>query len=249
MFDELSKVDHRPYALPVSSWVMTQTWEDLLFMHWPLPVDVLRPFIPEQLEVDTFDGKAWIAVVPFYMNHIQLRGLPEVPGARSFLELNVRTYVKYRNQSGVYFFSLDANHLPAVMVARSIFHLPYLTAKMTMKKAESAIQLASVRSHRGFSKSALDLSYRPVSESYSASYGSIEHWLTERYCLFTVKKNNVYRGDIHHIKWSLQVAEADIRKNTLVPFIQEQPYFNEKPLLHYSKHIRAFIYPMSKVKG
>src|ERR1700728_1237358 len=131
----LSTTDHRRWPMPKSPWVMTQRWNDLLFAHWPVPASDLVHLLPEELAVDTFDGSAWVGVVPFWMHQLRMRGLPAIPGASRFAELNLRTYVRDRhsNQPGVYFFSLDAANPIAVSVARMFFHLPYYWAHMSIK--------------------------------------------------------------------------------------------------------------------
>src|ERR1700735_523113 len=134
----LSTTEHRPWPLPQSPWVMTQRWNDLLFAHWPLPATELTHLLPESLTVDTFDGSAWVGVVPFWMDQIRMRGLPRIPGTSRFPELNLRTYVRERhtNQPGVYFFSLDAANPFAVAAARLFFRLPYFWARMKIKSDE-----------------------------------------------------------------------------------------------------------------
>src|SRR6478736_184531 len=113
----LRQTAHRPWSLPDGPWTMTQTWHDLLFAHWRIRLDVMRPLVPRELEIDTFDGSAWIGVVPFRMSAVRMRGLPPVPGASAFPELNVRTYVRYGGRAGVWFFSLDAESALAVFAA------------------------------------------------------------------------------------------------------------------------------------
>ena len=119
----LSTVDHRPWPLPTPPWLMTQTWEGLLFAHWPLPASTLRPLVPEPLELDTRDGLCWIGVVPFWIADESLRGRVKVPFAGSFIELNVRTYVTWKGRPGVYFISLDASNYVAVLAARFLYAL------------------------------------------------------------------------------------------------------------------------------
>ncbi len=116
------KTSHSPRPLPSGRWVMTQRWNDLLFAHWPVPSSVIGPLLPEGLNVDTFHGSAWLGVVPFWMDRIKIRGVPPIPFARSFPELNVRTYVRDRRSGapGVYFLSLDASNLLAVLSARTV---------------------------------------------------------------------------------------------------------------------------------
>jgi uncharacterized protein YqjF (DUF2071 family) len=126
----LQDTAHRPWPLPMGSWVMAQTWHDLLFAHWPVDTQRLRTLIPEPLEIDQFDGQAWLAVVPFRMSGIRLRWTPAVPWLSAFPELNVRTYVKSGGRPGVWFFSLDAGNALALAIARAWFHLPYYRARM-----------------------------------------------------------------------------------------------------------------------
>ena len=133
--EPLSVVNHRPYPLPKRPWSMIQRWNDLLFAHWPIPATQLEALLPPGLQVDTFDQSAWLGVVPFWMDRVQLRGVPRIPGASRFPELNLRTYVRERNtnRAGVYFFCLEASNPLAVMLAHAFFHLPYHWARMSVK--------------------------------------------------------------------------------------------------------------------
>ena len=191
---------------------MKQTWHDLLFAHWPLPAEILRPLVPSQLTLDTFDSQAWLAVTPFRMSGVRPRGLPALPGLSKFPELNVRTYVTHNNKPGVYFFSLDAANLPAVWAARMLYHLPYFHATMSSEDRDGAIDYSSLRHG---SPAELQARYRPKADIHFRQNGSVEHWLTERYCLYTVHRGRVYRGEIHHQPWPLQDAEAEFRVNTM----------------------------------
>ncbi|WP_456276656.1 YqjF family protein [Bacillus sp. AK128] len=247
MYQELNEIDHRPFPAPSSPWVMTQTWDQLLFMHWPIPVEELKKHLPPQFEPDTFDGTGWIGLVPFQMNQVRMHGLPKVPYAHSFLELNVRTYVTINGKPGVYFFTLDANHKLAVTAARALFSLPYVHATMEMIDSNGTIDYQSVRTHRGYPSASYHVAYRPTSPVFTASKGSIEDWLTARYCLWTTKGKRVYRGDIHHVPWSLQQAEAEIKINKLTPFLPEA-YFDTEPLLLFSPSIRAFVWMLDRVE-
>lgn len=191
---------------------MKQTWHDLLFAHWPLPSAVMRPIVPAQLELDTFHGQCWVGVVPFHMSGIRRRTVPPLPGLSRFSELNVRTYVTYGGKPGVYFFSLDAANLPAVWAARTFYHLPYFHAQMTSQDFGGSIRYSSRRyrapaEFRG--------RYCPTGEVRFARKGSLDHWLTERYCLYSTHRRQVYRGEIHHAPWPLQTAEAELEINTV----------------------------------
>lgn len=247
MYQELKELDHRPFPLSSSPWVMTQTWDQLLFMHYPVPAEELKRHIPPALELDTFDGNGWIGLVPFAMNHIRMHGMPKVPYGHSFLELNVRTYVTYKGKPGVYFFTLDANHKLAVAAARTIFSLPYVNAEMEMTEKSGRVDFKSERTHRGYPSASFHVEYTPTSNVFTATKGSIEEWLTARYCLWTTKGKRVYRGDIHHREWKLQQAEAEIKMNKLATFLPDS-YFTRDPLLLYSASIRAFVWALKRVE-
>jgi len=231
----LEQTAHRPWPLPVSSWVMVQSWHDLLFAHWPVPEAMLRPHIPARLAIDTFDGQSWLGVVPFRMSGVRLHGAPAVPWLSAFPELNVRTYVVAGGKPGVWFFSLDAGNAIAVAIARAWFHLPYFRARMSSAKLDGWIEYRSERTHRGAASGVLLGRYRPVGEEFLAQSGSLEHFLTERYCLYTADNQGpVIRGEIHHAPWPLQAAEAELTKNTMA----EAAGFSlpaAQPLLHFAK--------------
>src|SRR5882762_8899476 len=168
---------------------MAQTWHDLLFAHWPIDPMALRLLVPPQVPLDLFQGRCWIGVVPFRMSGIRARGLPPLPGLSRFPELNVRTYVTLGGKPGVYFFSLDATNLPAVWAARSFYHLPYFHAAMTAETRAGSIHYSS-RRYR--SQAEFRARYRPTGEVRLAAEGSIDHWFTERYCLYTTHRGQVY---------------------------------------------------------
>ena len=231
----LDEIAHRPWPLPAGRWIMEQKWHDLLFAHWPVPVELLRRQIPAQLEIDTFEGQAWLAVVPFRMSGVRLRGTPAVRGLSAFPELNVRTYVVAHGRPGVWFFSLDAGNRMAVAVARAWFHLPYFRARMTCEERDGCIHYRSERAHRGAPAASLEGRYRPADKTFSSQPGTLEHFLTERYCLYTADgRGRLIRGEIHHPAWALQVAEAEFSRNTMAEAARI-PLLASKPLLHFAK--------------
>jgi uncharacterized protein YqjF (DUF2071 family) len=243
----LKSESHRPYALPKGPWIMRQTWLDLLFAHWPVPYKQLRPLIPQGLELDTYDGYAWIGVVPFQMEGIRPRGLPGIPYTSEFVELNVRTYVSVEDKPGVYFFSLDATSRMAVEAARLLFYLPYFHAMMNIVQNGENVNYVSHRMDKRGAEVSFEGSYGPVSAPFLSTNGSFEHWLTERYCLYSFNgKNSIYRGDIHHLPWRLQVAEADIKVNTMA-IGQGIDCEDRAPVLHFAKHLDVLIWPLAKV--
>ena len=221
---------------------MAQSWHDLLFMHWPVPVEQLRPLIPDALEIDTFKGQAWIAVVPFWMSGIRFRFTFPVPGTHTFPELNVRTYVKPKKKEnperpGVWFFSLDAASRLAVRVARAWFNLPYYDAAMQSVLASKQVRYESTRFHRNAPKTEFKGAYEPTGEVFYSKPGTLEHWLTERYCLYSASPSGtLYRGEIHHHPWPLQPAQAQIDKNSMLEPLKVQSAVSAPHLL-FSKRI------------
>ena len=234
-YDILNEVTHRPWPMRDSPWLMTQTWHDLLFAHWPIAVDALRDRVPAGFEIDTFDGQAWLAVVPFHMTNVAPRGVPALPWVSAFPELNVRTYVRVNGRPGVYFFSLDAANPVAVGVARTLVHLPYFTASMQVQQKEGWITYRSQRTSAKEASAELTARYRPIGPVTPPIEGTLEHFLTERYCLFTVDQAfHAYSLDIHHPRWPLQTAEAEITVNTMADAVGIR-LPSMAPLLHFSK--------------
>lgn len=244
MHAALGSVSHRPWPLPAGPWVMVQSWHDLLFAHWPIAAEAMRPLIPPQLALDTFDGQSWVGVVPFWMSGVRARGLPAIPGLSRFPELNVRTYVTHAGKSGVYFFSLDAANLLAVKAARTLYHLPYFHANM---KAEGAGDEIVYRSVRHEAAAEFRGRYGPVAPVQLHRPGSLERWLSERYCLYTVHHGTVYRGEIHHAPWPLQDAAAEIITNSMAT-AASIILPDAKPLLHFAKRLDVWIWPLRQAR-
>lgn len=221
---------------------MEQVWHDLLFAHWRVDARALRELVPPTLELDTFDGEAWVGVVPFRMTGVRVRGLPPVPGTSAFAELNLRTYVRHRGKSGVYFFALDAESALAVRAARFLFHLPYYDARMQCRRVGDDVEYDSVRTHPGASPARFAARYGPSGDVHTSIRGTLEHWLTERYCLFAVDaRSRVHRADIHHRPWPLQPAHARIEIDTL-PAAHGITIPNEAPRLHFARRLDVFVW-------
>ncbi len=217
-------------------WVMEQTWSRLLFAHWSLSASVLRPLIPMEFEIDTYEDQAFVGVVPFYMSEVRFRGLPSIPSTRNFCELNVRTYVKHRGIPAVWFFSLDASSTLAVWGARIGFHLPYYSAHMQLAQDHQVVSYRSERWHPGAQPAIFEGQYHPTKPLPLSQPGSLEYWLTERYSLYAYHRKQIYRGDIDHQPWPLQGAEADITHNTMAQ-AAGIPLPDAAPLLHYVERI------------
>jgi uncharacterized protein YqjF (DUF2071 family) len=224
---------------------MAQTWSELLFAHWPVAPQKLREFVPQSLEIDLFDGTAWIGVVPFRMSDVCLRGLVPIPYLSNFLELNVRTYVTFQGKSGVYFFSLDASNPVAVLIARKTYLLPYFHAAMTCITNGDAIEYSCKRYNSP--SLAFQASYAPTASITYSKPGSLEYFLTERYCLFVSHKDRgLYCGDIHHNQWPLQTAAAEIRRNTMTDPLGLN-LSGTRPLLHFVKSLDTIEWAITKI--
>ena len=243
----LSQTFHRPWPLPKRPWVMVQRWHDLLFAHWALPPALIRPLVPRELELDLFEAEAWVGVIPFWMSDVRFRGLPAIPTASTFPELNVRTYVRAPQEPdkpGVYFFSLDAASRLAVLGARVGAGLPYFWAEMHVKDADGKIDYASTRkSHRRPAE--LIARYQP-SGPLPPNKTALERFLTERYCLYAVRSGRVHRIQIHHLPWPLQPAEAEFERNSMAK-AQGIDLPAENPILQFSKFLEVYIFPPEQI--
>ena len=195
---------------------MRMRWCDLLFAHWRVDASAIRSLLPQGLELDLFEGQAYVGAVPLTMAGVSPRLLPAVPGMDTFPEINLRTYVKAGGKPGVWFFSLDAGQKVAVRVARRFFHLPYFDAQFQVAHLGERVTYAAVRSHQGTPNAAFTANYRPTGAVYRGAPGTLDTWLTERYCLYAADPaGRLYRGEIDHAAWPLQPAEAEIQVNTL----------------------------------
>ncbi|HMQ30533.1 MAG TPA: DUF2071 domain-containing protein [Chloroflexaceae bacterium] len=238
--------DHRPWPRPRRPWLMAMQWHDLLFAHWPVDPAALRPHIAPPLELQTFDGRAWLAVVPFRMAGTRPRFLPATPLAGAFPELNVRTYVTAGGKPGVWFFSLDAASRLAVEAARLAFHLPYVHATMRCDPAGDGVRYASRRRPGDPRPAAFAGGYRPTGPAYTAAAGSLEHWLTERYCLYAAnRRGRVWRGEVDHGPWPLQPAEAEIAHNSMAAPLGLR--LDGAPLLHFARRIDVVAWGLERV--
>jgi uncharacterized protein YqjF (DUF2071 family) len=231
----LQETAHRPWPLPRSAWIMTQTWHDLLFAHWPVSVDALREKVPASFAIDRFENQAWLGIVPFYMTNVAPRFVPALPWVSSFPEINVRTYVTVGGKPGVFFFSLDAANPVAVGAARTLLRLPYFTASMDVETRDGYVHYASRRPTSHGRPAEFVARYRATGQPIVPRPGTLEHFLTERYCLYAVDHgDHPYRLEIHHPPWPLQSAEAEISTNTMAdPAGLRLP--SMAPLLHFSK--------------
>lgn len=249
----LGKVDHRPWPLPLGKWNMRQDWLDLLFAHWPIPSNLLRGLVPSELEIDEFEGTSWIGVVPFRMARVMVRPLPDLPWISAFPELNVRLYVRYRDRPGVYFLSLDGSNPMAALGAWWGYHLPYywshVTHKTLPKDDNSFAFHVQARCGRAQPPLVFEARYGATGKSFFAKPGTLEHFLTERYCLYTKpRKGCLMRMDVHHPPWPLQAARAEIQAQDMVrPFGLLLP--KQTPHLLFSTGVKTLGWPLRKANA
>jgi uncharacterized protein len=232
--------EHRPWPLPPGPWVMGQSWLTLLFAHWRVDPAALRALVPPQLELDTFDGEAWLGVTPFEVRGLRLRLTPPVPWLSRFPELNVRTYVTLRGRPGIWFFSLDAASAAAVAAARAAYRLPYFHARMRIAADGDRIVYRTARGDAVFTGR-----YQPVGDVAPPQPGTLEHFLTERYCLYAVHDGRVLRAEIHHAPWPLQPAQAEIERNTMAAPLGLA--LAGEPLLHFAARQDVVIWAPAQV--
>ena len=239
--DILAATAHRSWPVPKSPWVLFQSWQELLFAHWRAPVDRLQRLVPRPLIVEEFDGSAWITMAPFRIEHFRPRFMPDIPGLSSFLELNVRTYVTLQGKPGVYFFSLDADSRAAVAGARAFYRLPYHTARMSLVHEGDAIRFNSRRNEGPTAE--LGIRYQARGEAFAPAPGTLDHFLTERYCLYTVSnEGRAARTEIHHAPWELRPADARIEVNSMLS-IAGIEVGSDSPLLHFATRQDVLTWP------
>ncbi len=206
-------------------------------MHWPVKEASKRDHIPAGLDIDEWDGEAWVGIVPFRMDNIRPRCGPALPGTSAFAELNVRTYVTHRGHAGVWFVSLDAASRVAVRVARRAWHLSYFDARMRVNYAGEDIAYSSVRTHRDSASAQLECRYRPLGPVFTTRPGTLEYFLTNRFALYAADRSGrIYRGEVDHVPWPLQQAEALVQINEMTDQIGlKLP--DVRPLLHYANRL------------
>lgn len=241
-----------PTREPDQPLLMHQNWHHLLFLHWEVPAAELQKLIPSRLTIDTHEGKAYIALVPFTLTGVRAILTPPLPWISAFHEVNVRTYVHHEGRDpGVWFFSLDASSQLAVAAARAAYKLPYFNADVAMEVEEGALPTIDLTSKRDDDRGAMPANvhvrYRPVEGPVApAPAGTIEHFLLERYILYTQSDDHqLYRARVHHQPYPVQRAEVLELDETLVwaaGVKKTDPY-----LRHYAREVNVNVYPLERV--
>jgi len=240
----LEELGHRPWPLPEGSWLQGQTWCDLLFAHWRVPAEQLRRVMPPTLPLHLYDdGSAWLGITPFVLTGFRLRGTLPLPVVSTFPELNVRTYVTVEGKPGIWFFSLDAASLVAVEAARRAYRLPYFHARMEVARRPASVAYVSARrdAARPF---VFEATYGAEGAPFVPAPGTLEHFLTERYCLYAADERGIYRAEIHHPPWHLRTADATIELNTMPP---DGLDLDGEPLFHLAERQDVVIWPLEQI--
>lgn len=208
------------------------TLRDGLFVHWPIDPDDLRPHVPEQLTLETHDGRAWVSVLPFVLTNAGLRGTPRFARA-AFAELNVRTYVTHRDDPGLFFFSIDVgNPWIAETIGRTT-RLPVYAAQVQVSSDEDRVAFSSERRRSAPGNPARFVAtYRSDGDVFTAEPGTLAHWLTARRRFYAPVGNGVLAGEVAHEPWPLQPADVTVRENTMFA-ANELPSPADEPVVHY----------------
>jgi uncharacterized protein YqjF (DUF2071 family) len=230
---------------------MKQKWRSLLFLHWPVPPELLQPFLPPGLTIDTYDGNAYVGLVPFTMQDVRPVWAPAVPWLSHFHECNVRTYVHRGGASpGVWFFSLDAANPVAVAIARSLWKLPYFFAQMDVRR-DAADGSTSYKTRRRLPPplpASSEFRWRPSDEPSAAEPGSLEHFLVERYILYAYAYGRLLRGRVHHPPYPLQTAALEWLADTSIAasgIVISKDRIARPPLIHYASGVDVDVFPLS----
>jgi uncharacterized protein YqjF (DUF2071 family) len=235
-------ISHRKWSLPTKSWSYYQEWNNALFLHWKVPTDILKQFLPTGLTLDTFENEAWISVVAFTMERIRPKNLPSFSPISNFHEINIRTYIIQDNKPGVYFLNIEAQKQLSALISRKLSGLPYEKAKMKRNLQKEIQTYHSNQEKKGFEFAA---KYQVSANFISKS--ELDLWLTERYCLYLDKNQKNYLYEIHHLPWELQEVEvSEIHTNYQIGSID----LNRKPnLIHYSKGVNVIAWKKEVLKS
>jgi uncharacterized protein len=220
--------------------VMHQNWENLLFLHWPIEASILRGLVPEPLEIDTFDGKAWIGITPFTLTGLRLFSMPPIPALNSFDELNFRTYVHYKNMPGIWFFSLDASKLIPALAARMFFLLPYFNSDIEFIHEAETYSFKLKRS--GPPSAAFESEWRTGVRLRAPDLDSLAFFLVERYCFFTSNEGTVNMTRVYHHPWILEEANVLAYQSNMFT-TAGLPEPEGAPLAYFSKLLNVEVWP------
>ncbi len=229
---------------------MRQRWHHLLFLHWPVPLTALRELVPRELTIDTFEGNAYVGLIPFTISGVRPAGIPGLGGLSAFHEVNVRTYV-HRNGAdpGVWFFSLDAASALAVVGARIAYRLPYFHARMSVARLDGERCAYEYASHRRWSSRPIGchLRYGPAGIPGPAPLGSLEHFLIERYILYAASGRRLYQARVHHAPYPQQQGcVEDLEESLLAASGIARP--SSAPPCHYASAVDVEVFAPNAIR-
>jgi len=232
----LEKTDHRPWALPTNAWQFYQEWNDVIFLHYEVALEDLLTFVPKDLNIDLYEGRAWISLVAFTMEKVRPKYLHPFPPISNFYELNVRTYVSSNNKAGVYFLSIEVGNKLSSALANVLSGLPYRYSNIERKKN-------SFDSSNNFYKDQFQCSYS-VGNSID-SKTTLDLWLTERYALFHDIEQSIFEFEIHHLPWELHDVKMDQFE---LKYLRFEPLLHGLPTkTHYSKGLQVLTWGKRKL--
>lgn len=231
----LASISNRQYPLPEKKWKYFQEWHDTIFLHWELPVYFLQEYIPEEIELDTFNKMAWVSLVAFEVKNMRLRNVPSIPYVSNFQEINLRTYVVKDGKPGIYMFSIETDKLIEVLLTRVFIGLPYkkATMKRTPKKLVSRNKALNQRLDVTIGKT------RPLTEKTN-----LDFWLTERHSLYETCGNKICRFDIHHKQWELKDLKVSV--NDLVYTAGKYSLSTFPDKIHYAEKLDVVLWGKEK---
>jgi len=227
-------------------WLLNMMWRDLCMAHWRADGALLEPLLPRGLTLDRYQGDAWLSVVPFRMTEIHGHGLPVLPGFDPVSEINLRTYVRAGELSGIYFFSLDASRPVVVRMARLTTGLPYFDARIELRAGAQTIVYRSERTHRRAKPARFSARYRRTAEGAVARPGSLEEFLHERYRFFNRYGSRLVSCEVRHRPWPLAPTEIEIEENTMGEQIGH-PLAGAPDCAFFAEEIHARSYPLKTV--
>jgi hypothetical protein len=231
----LKQTRHRTFEIPSRSWKYYQEWNEAIFLHWEIEPETIKPFLPKGLELDIINGKTWVSLVAFNMNHIGIRSLPRLPHISDFHEINIRTYVVCNGKSSVYFLNMEGSKRSSCKVLKTISKFPYQYSKM--KRTDYSFE-----SKNKLNTDSMYMEYRVKNEPIIKE--DLDVWLTERYAVFQDYKNNIIEYDVHHVEWPIQ--SITIKKLEL-DYPKFNHLINNKPdKVHYSKGVQVLTWNKKK---
>jgi uncharacterized protein YqjF (DUF2071 family) len=255
----LYSVEHRPWLPPNGHWLLSQSWNDLLLAHFAMEPAVLRKLVPEELTLELYDGVAWLTISPFCASHVRPSGIPPMPALSYFSQINVRTYVTMGGKPGIYYFSVDAASLSAVWFARMFFRMQYWHSSIQVSGAtiqarkgpDPTIHFRAKRLHgpetrRGAAK--LDVAYAPEGEVERARKGSLDAFLTERYCVYSWHGRKYYRTEVHHQPLGLQRVRAEFMENSIAEPLGIE-LAGGPELCHFSRSLKMLVWAPERVRA